>query len=600
MGITEFRITNFRSIVDTGWRRFSSDGVTALVGQNESGKTSILEAICCTLGSGELTEDDLRSTGEMPEVRFKTTAKLDELSDGLGECPEAVTKALEQLWKSGLPVVRYSWTKTSSKFEKEVCWDSNLIEWPIDAARNATQARADSIEDETSKEKIVFTEFCERFPDGLSVHELGTLLHQRMPKAILFNSESGFLPSQIEIDPQNNPLGVGIIAAKNFLALSGLNLDNLISAGERQKATQLQTANDKINRLFDIFWTQLIGKSDKLELKCELKRYDNSKPERAGKPYLEFWINDGVNQLYPKQRSQGLRWFLSFFLQLEASKLTGAPSFYLLDEPGANLHPKAQKDVLKFINKLGKNISVIYSTHSPDMLEYDTMLFRVLAVQRNGEEDSSPTEVVSALDLASASTDTLTPILSAMGANITSQNAIHISKNILLEEPSAYFYHLAFRKLTGLSSQAHFLSATGVTKLPQLVMLLLGWGVKFGVVVDDDRAGREIAKTLKHQLFGNDDIALNRFLLKLPDCPSIEDVFSSSDFQNKVVGSSDPVQSGSNTEFLSAKNLSKPIVAYQFWEKVKRRELSLQDLENSTQQKIREVSNAVEVLLGEQ
>lgn len=45
MKLKEFRITNFRSIVDTGWCPFSPDGVTVLVGQNESGKSSLLHAL---------------------------------------------------------------------------------------------------------------------------------------------------------------------------------------------------------------------------------------------------------------------------------------------------------------------------------------------------------------------------------------------------------------------------------------------------------------------------------------------------------------------------------------------------------------------------
>ena len=45
MILKSFRIKNYRSIVDTGWNNLSPDNVTALIGQNESGKTSVLEAL---------------------------------------------------------------------------------------------------------------------------------------------------------------------------------------------------------------------------------------------------------------------------------------------------------------------------------------------------------------------------------------------------------------------------------------------------------------------------------------------------------------------------------------------------------------------------
>lgn len=39
MKISRIRIKNFRSIEDTDWLPLSVDGVTSLVGQNESGKS---------------------------------------------------------------------------------------------------------------------------------------------------------------------------------------------------------------------------------------------------------------------------------------------------------------------------------------------------------------------------------------------------------------------------------------------------------------------------------------------------------------------------------------------------------------------------------
>ncbi len=67
MRVAAFRIKNFRSIVDTGWVDLSPDGITALVGQNEAGKTSVLRAIEAFKG-GSITPDDQRSDDTLPEV----------------------------------------------------------------------------------------------------------------------------------------------------------------------------------------------------------------------------------------------------------------------------------------------------------------------------------------------------------------------------------------------------------------------------------------------------------------------------------------------------------------------------------------------------
>ncbi len=76
MQLIGFRIQNFRSIVDTGWQQLAHDNITSLIGQNESGKTSILEGLKA-FHDGTLIEDMLRSDLTLPRVacRFKLINK---------------------------------------------------------------------------------------------------------------------------------------------------------------------------------------------------------------------------------------------------------------------------------------------------------------------------------------------------------------------------------------------------------------------------------------------------------------------------------------------------------------------------------------------
>ena len=67
MRLRAFQIENFRSIVDTGMQTISPDNITCLIGQNESGKTSILEALA-VFSSGVIYEDVLRSDLSLPRV----------------------------------------------------------------------------------------------------------------------------------------------------------------------------------------------------------------------------------------------------------------------------------------------------------------------------------------------------------------------------------------------------------------------------------------------------------------------------------------------------------------------------------------------------
>ena len=67
MRLSAFRIQNFRSIIDSNWHNFSPDNITCLIGQNESGKTSILEALHA-FHHGIISEDILRSDMSLPIV----------------------------------------------------------------------------------------------------------------------------------------------------------------------------------------------------------------------------------------------------------------------------------------------------------------------------------------------------------------------------------------------------------------------------------------------------------------------------------------------------------------------------------------------------
>jgi hypothetical protein len=357
----------------------------------------------------------------------------------------------------------------------------------------------------------------------------------------------------------------------------------------RARENTLAKANQKVSEDFNKFWSQTIGNTGRLSLKCDIRNYSSSSPEKVGNPHLVFWICDGTNQLYPKQRSKGVRWFVSFYLQLKASEKAKNKRIFLLDEPGANLHSKAQGDVLKLINELGKDTStVVYSTHSPQMLEY-AKLYRVHAVQRDGSADDSPTIIIDAHKLGTASTDTLSPVFMAMGADLSQQQVIQKSNNVLVEEMSGYYYMTAFWILTKAAHDAHFIAATGVNKLELLANMFRGWGLEFIVAVDDDKQGREVYNNLKRNLFGGDDDVAARILVKLKPFPAIEDVFDQQDFLEFVIGDTSQQFTCGNGDFLKQTKRSKPIIAYQFKLAVERGDITFEQFSVETRNRIQSV-----------
>jgi AAA ATPase-like protein len=67
----------------------------------------------------------------------------------------------------------------------------------------------------------------------------------------------------------------------------------------------------------------------------------------------------------------GLMWFTTFLIELLFVEDQRQPVLLLFDEPATPLHPSAQRAVAKLLNSLSSRHQVIYSTHSPFMIDWN-------------------------------------------------------------------------------------------------------------------------------------------------------------------------------------------------------------------------------------
>jgi ABC-type polar amino acid transport system ATPase subunit len=592
VNLIAFQIRNFRSIVDSGKIPFSPDGITVFVGQNESGKSSVLDALFFALSTELPTEDDLRIGAEMPSVDLKVEVSFSEIEDILDDvegCTESIKKSLEEhlVQNSNVVTISVEWEQTEKDGQpqiiKTVSMESQKLEERLEACALIDTLNASAIKNGEATSVDAVGRDSPQAGDDFTSGDFAYAIWMALPLGVRFTEEHGALPNHVDIDEKGKPTGPGAKAAENFLRIAEIDLPALIKGDLRTRQNTINRANSKVSADFRLFWSQTIGNSGFLTLKCEIGNYPVTETKKSGKPHLIFWICDGNTQLYPAQRSRGTRWFVSFYLQLKASEKAKIKRVFLLDEPGANLHSKAQGDVLKLINMLAKDTSlVVYSTHSPQLLEY-AKLFRVHAVQRNGDQEDSPTSVIDAHHLGAASSDTLSPVLAAMGVDFSHNRVVKKENNVLLEEMSGYYYISSFWKLTGQKKPAHFIAATGVNKIEALANMFRGWGLDFLIAVDDDKAGREAYKSIKKEMFGDVEEIANKSMVRFSNCPSIEDVFSLSDFKKFVLQDETAVISSSNGDYLKTSGRSKPVLSFQFFLKVEDGKITLDQLDQTTQ-----------------
>jgi len=116
-------------------------------------------------------------------------------------------------------------------------------------------------------------------------------------------------------------------------------------------------------------------------------------------PSLEIKLRVNRNLLYidfsdettvydtPKNRSNGFLWYLSFYINFIATTNEAKANEYLflIDEPGQHLHPSGQKDLASLLDDLAQKNQVVYTTHSPFMINRnDPERVRVVTKDENG------------------------------------------------------------------------------------------------------------------------------------------------------------------------------------------------------------------------
>lgn len=452
---------------------------------------------------------------------------------------------------------------------------------------NPEQARSNA-----SRETASFLEL-------LMPEELGEQCMKYISVFRMFEDFSSLLPNRIDLDDLmgENVQAEGFKAVRNLLIIAGIEPSFFNQQSNRILKQKIENLNGELTVNFQDYWRQNVGKNSKIRIQFELEHYDITHPEKRGKPYLEFWIKDEYERLYPKQRSRGVRWFLSFFLQLKATAFTDSQKqILLIDEPGLSLHARAQEDVLKVFEDLKENLMIIYTTHSPYLVDINK-LHRIIAVQRALETDeASETILLDVYFLARASADTLSPVYSIMGARISDQQIFSPKNNVIVEDLSAYYYYTAFFKLLEIAEKVSFILATGPAEVGILANILTGWKLDFIVLTNDTEAGRIIRNELKINLFGNDEIMASRHLLSLENGRLVADLFSTIDFKNYVLHQRVGITE-SNTECIFFNDLSPVILAHGFHQDVMKGTIKWEDLDAESRARIFDVAERILELL---
>lgn len=446
MKLKRFRVTNFRSVQDSGWIR--ADDVTALIGVNESGKTNLLLPLwkLNPARDGEIVLSDdcpVKMYGEIRQspgdyefiqAEFESAALATRLVPMTFMSREVlakvrVTKSFDGSifveFPNYAPPKPYKGEEISAVLKGAITDLDAIEELKKEVELKAsllsvvrTQEAAIVAEDDVGKAELaaLVEKLTAALPEDVAPTSTLVPRYRQMIEAVeakqkklkssppqqykgvreaviealprfVYYSNYGNLDSEIYLphviqNLKRDDLGQKEAARArtlrvlfDFVRLSPEEIHEMgrdvqpeqagqekkieeVSEKKKQRALLLQSAESKLTASFREWW----------------KQGDYIFQFQADGDHFKVWVSDDrrPERVSLESRSTGLQWFLSFFLVfLVESDADHKNSILLLDEPGHSLHPLAQRDLSAFFAGLADKGQILYSTHSPFLIDAD-------------------------------------------------------------------------------------------------------------------------------------------------------------------------------------------------------------------------------------
>lgn len=505
MKLKKFRVTNFRSVEDSGW--IDCDDVTTLVGVNESGKSNLLLAVWKL---NPARQGDIDVLHDMPVSKLSTLRE--KLSETIFISAEFILD--DKTSKKFSEDLNCNLSKNKSVVVNRFYDGHYTFEFP-DGMPEFNESGEDEIETNADSETDnnfdrLQDEILEVLPKFVYYSNYGNLsskiylphvvrwLNGQVVEGVEVN-EDQVRTLRVLFDFVNLKPGEILELGKDPKELARERSSNYntnptpeeIEKAEKDKEERsilLQSASGELTRKFKEWWKQ-----------GEYKfRFE------ADGDYFRIWVSDQLrtDEVGLELRSTGLQWFLSFYLIfLVESQEQHKDAILLLDEAGLTLHPHAQKDLCRFFNSLSEKNQIINTTHSPFIVDTNNIdRCRVVYTNERGFTVASSDLRAGGGKLVDQS---IYAVHAALGLSV-SDILFQGCQTVIVEGPSDQYYlsaiknYLISEKLLSHKQDIVFVPSGGVRGIPGVVSLLAGKKGKLPyVILDSDESGQNARKKLE-------------------------------------------------------------------------------------------------------
>ena len=484
MKYKSIKIENYKAIKELEID-FKERTLIPFIGLNETGKSSILEAIFAfdsfnddLNGSRHISKEYISNKYKVLAANPLITAKL-EIEEETKK--DIVKEIMKKFYNNCTDEEKENFNERFIQLLNEVC-EENIITIERNLFTKKYKIKSNCLKYDI--ENKILNENDEDITD--TIEKLTDNMINYIQYSIYIDDFNDRIPKEIQ-ESDNWFLYI----KEAFKATSEeYTIDLFKTTEEDKKKNILNDVSQKIN--YDVMetWNNILQnfiKKDEVERSKIKLEYQNE--------LFRFIICDtttGNERIFDvSDRSKGFQWFLNFVIKLKynpnyRNKEEGA--LFLLDEPGSFLHSSGQKELLKKLKDLSKNNTILYCTHLENLIDISVINPKDIEIIKKDDEIRMENFSFSKDKKDNGS---YTPILNSL--KLSNFPLDFYDRNVIITEGISDFYFLKIliEKAKILDKNIVIIPGSGVKELENLLSLAIGLSNSYTLILDNDGAGKQ-------------------------------------------------------------------------------------------------------------
>jgi AAA15 family ATPase/GTPase len=502
MRYKSFYIKNYKGIKDLtiDLNRDPFTNIITLVGLNESGKTTILEAI--SVFDNETKPEDIHKL--IPKSRNHSFTDTIEIHAILELSIED-----EKLIKSFCHSQGFRSVQNIREFTIKEIYEFKNSEYLLDESGKEYEFQLNGLK----KKKRYVREYNADTPEFEAINDF--ICKELLPPIIYYPNFLFDFPKRIYLEASANEEKEQVVYREvlndildtlddDFTIQDHIinRLRNPSDANDEALESTIERISVQISDVVFTAWGELFdsrGKSIKIKPGIDAD---------SGLTYLEIKLKEGLVQFQISERSLGFKWFFTFLLFTEFRKnrmKEKGEILFLLDEPASNLHSTAQKNLLTTFGKLVTKCKMIYTTHSHHLINPKWLSGAYIVKNKAIDYDKEFNTITTNTDVEATiykqfvvnhpqQRTYFQPILDAIDYSPSNLEEV---PNIVLVEGKFDYYTFKYINEVLLNNEyesVNLYPGNSADRNNQIIATYLAWGRDFTILLDGDKAGEDAKK----------------------------------------------------------------------------------------------------------